>query len=247
MSKQFYFPIYIGEHIEETAPLSLSARGALADFKVHSWNASTRGVLCEDLVGYARLFGSTVDTAGKVIDELTSENRRVLVREDCEDGKIRLTHPATVHRAKVSKARSEPGKKGVATRLLKQNAKQNSSNPLTLTMYVGGSGGNSDPPPPDDEEFDALPLEDKVRQWLRAWSRFPFETTSPLDMSKVVAMTERYGWEYVKSCLTIALDKNVARCVPYAEAVASRKAGAAFADKPAPASRGAKAAGWRAG
>jgi hypothetical protein len=59
-----------GDWIQDTAPLSLAARGAWIDILCALHRSSTRGTMTLPLIGWARLLRSTVDQAKAVMEEL---------------------------------------------------------------------------------------------------------------------------------------------------------------------------------
>ncbi len=64
------FQFYIGDWIQDTRVLSLSAKGAWIDILCAMWRSQTRGALTLPLIGYSRLIGATVDQTKTVIAEL---------------------------------------------------------------------------------------------------------------------------------------------------------------------------------
>lgn len=163
-----------------------------------------------------------------------------------KNAKIRIISRRMVRDNELRETRKRAGAKGGASTsiLLKQNGQQNSSKTLDMDMDMvlginrGGVGETptiavADVPHdagPDDAEWAEWDTEMRVRYWLNKWPRFPLVNTSPKDVSSVAAMTDKWGWDFVKECLTVALDKGAKRPVPYAETVAERRSAERFAD-----------------
>jgi len=101
--------------------------------------------------------------------------------------------------------------------------------------------------PPDAEisesdwaEYDTT---QRVRVWLSRMKRLPYGGISPKDVSTVAAMTDKWGWDFVKMCLDKALDAEASRPIPYAETVANSEAAKRFVN----AEKANRPRKWRAG
>ena len=70
MSKAPAVQFYFSDYLRDTRSLSLAAKGAWMDCLCDMWFSVTRGVISKPIVGYARLFGCTIDQAKQVIDEI---------------------------------------------------------------------------------------------------------------------------------------------------------------------------------
>lgn len=83
---QFYF----SDYLRDTRSLSLAAKGAWMDCLCDMWFSVTRGTISKPVVGYARLFGCTVDQAKQVIDEIADLGIGDATTES--NGNIKLTN-----------------------------------------------------------------------------------------------------------------------------------------------------------
>ena len=79
---------YTGDWLKKTRRLSLQSKGAWIELIVAMWDTAERGTITDDLDGYARLLGCTVEQAKSCIDEIS--HREVCDREDLPDGRIKL-------------------------------------------------------------------------------------------------------------------------------------------------------------
>lgn len=70
MGKLPAFQFYPGDWIQDTRPISLSAKGAWIDLLCAMWHSQTRGRLSLPMIGYARLLGASVEQTEVVIAEL---------------------------------------------------------------------------------------------------------------------------------------------------------------------------------
>lgn len=67
-----YFQFYPGDWVQDTAALSLAAKGAWTDILCALWRSQTRGSLTLPALGWARVIRASVDQAEQVINELVS-------------------------------------------------------------------------------------------------------------------------------------------------------------------------------
>lgn len=83
------FQFYVADYMQDTRMVSLAARGAWMDLLCAMWRSPTRGRITSSMVGYARLFGCTVEQAKAVVDE-------IIESQICDvtfgDGKVTLTN-----------------------------------------------------------------------------------------------------------------------------------------------------------
>lgn len=77
------FQFYVGDWLQDTRALSLSAKGAWIDILCALWRSSSRGTLTLPLIGWARLIGGTVEQTNEVISELRV-NGFILVKNNCD-------------------------------------------------------------------------------------------------------------------------------------------------------------------
>lgn len=92
------FQFYVGDYMQDTRMISLAARGAWMDLLCKMWTAQNRGQVTSSVVGYARLFGCTVEQAQTVIDELLDSDVCETVTE--RDGKVTLINRRMSREAK---------------------------------------------------------------------------------------------------------------------------------------------------
>lgn len=92
------FQFYVGDYMQDTRMISLAARGAWMDLLCRMWTAQNRGQVTSSVVGYARLFGCTVEQAQTVIDELLDSDVCETVTE--RDGKVTLINRRMFREAK---------------------------------------------------------------------------------------------------------------------------------------------------
>jgi len=64
---------YVGDWIQDTRSLSLAAKGAWIDMLCLMWRSQTRGKLTDDMVGWARVIGASVEQTEAVIAELVEK------------------------------------------------------------------------------------------------------------------------------------------------------------------------------
>ena len=64
------FYLYVGDWVQDTAPLSLSAKGAWIDILCALWRSQNRGTLTMSHLGWARTIRATVEQTEAVIQEL---------------------------------------------------------------------------------------------------------------------------------------------------------------------------------
>jgi uncharacterized protein YdaU (DUF1376 family) len=160
MNKAPAFQFYVADYMRDTRCLSLAAKGAWTDCLCAMWFASTRGELTYPLIGFARLFGCTVEQAKSVIDELAEMQVCDCVTHD--DGKMTLVNRRMRREAKARKAANNrqlaytKRKKGVndATDDGANDEKMMSYSSSSSTNNVSGGGRNSyaparEKPPPD--------------------------------------------------------------------------------------------------
>lgn len=72
MGKLPFIQFYPGDWVQDTAALSLAAKGAWIDILCALWRSPTRGALTLNMVAWARIMRASVDQAKAVIDELVS-------------------------------------------------------------------------------------------------------------------------------------------------------------------------------
>jgi hypothetical protein len=132
-----WFKHFVGDVAAETAYLTPAAAGAYLLFRNTAWNAPTRGVLSMKQEGFARLFHCQVDTALRLIEELTSEAHQLMTAEKLPDGSIQLSYPAFAKMGDIRDKRAAAGAKGGSARLLKQNASKPPSKPLCSVFSLG--------------------------------------------------------------------------------------------------------------
>jgi len=70
MGKAPAFQFYPADWVQDTAHLSLAARGAWIDILCALWRSSTRGAITLSIAGWARVLRATADQADSVINEL---------------------------------------------------------------------------------------------------------------------------------------------------------------------------------
>lgn len=106
--------------MKDTRMLPLSVRGAWVDLMIFMWESKERGVLVYTLPEYAMMMSCSLDDANFAISLL--EQKGVCDYEILPSGMIKLTSRRMVRDVKVSKARSEAGKAGIAARFAKDFA-----------------------------------------------------------------------------------------------------------------------------
>ncbi len=102
MNKAPAFQLYVADYMQDTRILSLAAKGAWMDCLCVMWRASTRGEITYPVIGYARIFGCTVEQAAAVIDELVE--MQICDRVTHDDGKMTLTNRRMKREAKEREA-----------------------------------------------------------------------------------------------------------------------------------------------
>jgi uncharacterized protein YdaU (DUF1376 family) len=82
------FQFYVADYMQDTRMVSLAARGAWMDLLCTMWRSQNRGQVTSTIIGYARLFGCTVEQAKSVIEEIVDSQVCDSVTEG--DGKVTL-------------------------------------------------------------------------------------------------------------------------------------------------------------
>lgn len=98
MGKAPAFQFYVGDWMQDTRPLSLSAKGAWIDLLCAMWRSQSRGTLTLPIVGYARLIGASVEQTKTVIDELIE--MRICDSETDGNGNVTLINRRMIREQK---------------------------------------------------------------------------------------------------------------------------------------------------
>jgi 5-methylcytosine-specific restriction endonuclease McrA len=83
------FQFYPGDWIQDTAPLSLAAKGAWIDILCVLWRSQNRGTSLGSIVQWARIIRADAEQARRVIDELVTCNICDLISH--ENGELEIT------------------------------------------------------------------------------------------------------------------------------------------------------------
>lgn len=196
MNKAPAFQFYVGDYLQDTRCLSLAAKGAWTDCLCAMWRSQIRGEITYPLIGYARLFGCTVEQAKAVIDELVEMQICNSVTQS--DGKVTLTNRRMQREAKERESANnrqsryrERQKKGgdgqgdgeSNANVTPPSSSLSSSSSSKLSVNGGGSrAGAREKPPPATHSPPMHPDESQPDYLLRKQLEFPH-----LDVQKVFA------------------------------------------------------------
>jgi uncharacterized protein YdaU (DUF1376 family) len=153
MAKAPAFQFYVADYMQDTRMVSLAARGAWMDLLCTMWRSQNRGQVTSTIIGYARLFGCTVEQAQSVIDELIESGVCNSVTE--RDGKVTLKNRrmsreakgrenANIRQQKYRERHGDAGNNGTG------DAQSNAEvTPPSSSSSSYSPNGEADTPPPE--------------------------------------------------------------------------------------------------
>jgi uncharacterized protein YdaU (DUF1376 family) len=138
--------------MQDTRMISLAARGAWMDLLCAMWRSQNRGQVTATMIGYARLFGCTVEQAEAVIAEIVDAQVCDSVTQG--DGKVTLTNRRMLREAKErenanlrqKRYRRKERREGDADRNGRNNGKVTPPSSSSSSSATNVAGEN----PPDD-------------------------------------------------------------------------------------------------
>lgn len=134
------FPFYPADWIRDTRLLSPAAKGVWADTLCAMHWSRPRGRMTSSMVGWARLWGTTVDHAGELLNELVTHT--ICDSETRDDGNVTLVNRRM--------AREEAAKESARSRVERFRKKRSGNAPVTESNSLPSSSGAPEPsaPPP---------------------------------------------------------------------------------------------------
>jgi uncharacterized protein YdaU (DUF1376 family) len=141
MNKAPAFQFYVADYMRDTRCLSLAAKGAWTDCLCAMWFSSTRGEITYPLIGYARLFGCTVEQAEAVINELVE--MQTCNRVTHGDGKVTLTNRRMQREAKEREQANNRQNKYRDRRKQNSNGASDGKSDAAVTLYSSSSSSTT--------------------------------------------------------------------------------------------------------
>ena len=169
MAKAPAFQFYVGDYIQDTRVLSLSARGAWQDLLCFMWRSPERGKLSYSIEGYSRLFGASIEETKRVINELINNNICDSVTE-C-NGNVTLINRRMV---RDEKTRNQTRKRVERFRNAddKRPCNDNVTPPSSFSSSSSTSKKNKNIPLSSFEIFyESYPVKKAKRDAIKAWKK----------------------------------------------------------------------------
>lgn len=135
------FQFYVADYMQDTRMISLAARGAWMDLLCTMWRSPTRGQVTSTIIGYARLFGCTVEQAKAVIDELS--DAQVCNSVTDADGKVTLSNRRMMREAKERENANFRQKKYAEKRRRGNDAASDAHNDAGMTAPSSSTSSSS--------------------------------------------------------------------------------------------------------
>lgn len=126
MVNQPWIKIFVGDWIRDTRKLSMRARGAYADLKMHLWISDIRGVITGDITDVSLLLGISYTETESLLQEL--QQKKAFKIELCNNTCYNIIDETMILQTAKSTVKSKAGKEG--QRIRWENERKKKQNPV---------------------------------------------------------------------------------------------------------------------